>query len=169
MRRTSFWRPYLVTVGLVVVLGLVTYFAFHPRLPFSHGYRVDAMFQSSSGLRKGSPVRIAGVDVGKVVKAQQIYREDDKDGNGILDYAVSFQDLGALGLLHIPPMKKGDQVMVVEGYKFRIVRADTLYWAADGAPAQPGQSGDVYLFVDQTGVIRGEKDKPAGPGSPPVK
>ena len=56
----------LIAVGMLFGLVLISYFAFHPRLPFSHGYRVEAIVQSSNQLRHGSPVRIAGVDVGKV-------------------------------------------------------------------------------------------------------
>jgi virulence factor Mce-like protein len=67
-RAPSFWRPYVIAVAMIAGLVLVTYFAFHPRLPFSQGYRVDAVFSSSNGLRNGSPVRIAGVEVGKVVR-----------------------------------------------------------------------------------------------------
>jgi virulence factor Mce-like protein len=53
-----------------MILGVlvVAYFAFKPGVPFKSGYRVEATFKSSNGLRKGSPVRIAGVDSGKVVK-----------------------------------------------------------------------------------------------------
>jgi hypothetical protein len=105
----------------------------------------------------------------KIVEAQTIYREEDKDGNGILEYAIHFADLGKLGLLHIPPAKKDDKFIVVEGYKFRIIRGDTNDWAVDGAPYKPGESGDVWLFVDQTGIIRAEKGKPAGQSSPPYK
>jgi virulence factor Mce-like protein len=60
-------RPFAVALSMIVALIIVTYFAFHPRLPFVEGYRIDVVFQSSNGLRKGSPVRVAGVDVGKVV------------------------------------------------------------------------------------------------------
>jgi phospholipid/cholesterol/gamma-HCH transport system substrate-binding protein len=65
--RHSFWRPYLIAAGMAVTIALLTYFAFNPRVPFTSGYRVDAVFSSSNGLRKGSPVRVAGVDSGKVV------------------------------------------------------------------------------------------------------
>lgn len=62
-----------LSVGALGVLGLVgvcivVYFSFAKRVPFVHGYRVDAVFSNTSQLRKGSPVRIAGVDVGKVVR-----------------------------------------------------------------------------------------------------
>lgn len=56
----------LGTMG-VIVIALVVYFSFAKRVPFIHGYRLEAVFSNTSQLRKGSPVRIAGVDVGKVV------------------------------------------------------------------------------------------------------
>lgn len=61
-------RPHVIAVAMAGALGVVTWFAFNPSLPFTSGYRVDAVFGSSNGLRKGSPVRVAGVDVGKVVE-----------------------------------------------------------------------------------------------------
>ena len=61
-------RPYVFALGMILALVVVAYFAFNPACPFKSGYRVEAVFKSSNGLRKGSPVRIAGVDVGKVVK-----------------------------------------------------------------------------------------------------
>ena len=56
------------TVGVIgiAVLAVLVYLGFTKRVPFVEGYRVDAIFQSANQLRSGSPVRIAGVDVGKV-------------------------------------------------------------------------------------------------------
>ena len=60
-------NPVIVgAIGIVIAL-LFVYFAFAKRVPLIHGYRVTGVFQNSNQLRKGSPVRIAGVDVGKVV------------------------------------------------------------------------------------------------------
>lgn len=58
-----------LAIGLIgfAVLAAIGYLAFSKRVPFSQAYRIDAVFQSSNQLRKGSSVRIAGVDVGKVV------------------------------------------------------------------------------------------------------
>lgn len=55
-------------LGLLGVVGLliVSVLVFTKDLPFTHDYRVAAVVNDSVGLRKGSPVRIAGVDVGKV-------------------------------------------------------------------------------------------------------
>ncbi|TML03991.1 MAG: MCE family protein, partial [Actinobacteria bacterium] len=55
----------------VLVLSIATvavYLAFGGPLPFSHQYTVDAVVQSANELHGGSPVRIAGVNVGKVTK-----------------------------------------------------------------------------------------------------
>jgi phospholipid/cholesterol/gamma-HCH transport system substrate-binding protein len=57
-------------IGLLGVLALavMVYGVFTKRIPFLHGYRVTAVFESSNQLTPGfSPVRIAGVTVGKVV------------------------------------------------------------------------------------------------------
>jgi phospholipid/cholesterol/gamma-HCH transport system substrate-binding protein len=65
-----------VGVGVVGFLGMlviaaVVYFSFAKRVPFVEGYRIDAVFSNTSQVRKGSPVRIAGVDVGKVVEIKK--------------------------------------------------------------------------------------------------
>jgi ABC-type transporter Mla subunit MlaD len=62
-----------VTAGaiLAVVLIVITYFGFTKHVPFTHGYRLQAVFESSNNLRPGSPVRIAGVNVGKVKKVER--------------------------------------------------------------------------------------------------
>jgi phospholipid/cholesterol/gamma-HCH transport system substrate-binding protein len=67
-----------VTVGLLAlaVVSIGTYFGFTKHIPFTHDFRVKAVFESSNSLRLNSPVRIAGVNVGKVTK---IERYDDTD------------------------------------------------------------------------------------------
>jgi phospholipid/cholesterol/gamma-HCH transport system substrate-binding protein len=56
------------TVGLLVLIAIavVTYLGFSKHVPFTHGFRVRAVFQSANSIRTNSPVRIAGVNVGKV-------------------------------------------------------------------------------------------------------
>jgi phospholipid/cholesterol/gamma-HCH transport system substrate-binding protein len=51
---------------LIVLVVIGTYFGFSKHVPFTHGFRVKAVFQSAVSIRKNSPVRIAGVNVGKV-------------------------------------------------------------------------------------------------------
>src|SRR5437868_643347 len=55
-------------VGLLVLvlIGVGTYLGFTKHIPFTHGFRVKAVFASANSIRTNSPVRIAGVNVGKV-------------------------------------------------------------------------------------------------------
>ena len=57
-----------VAVGIVVAIlvAVGTYFGFTKDVPFTHGYQLKAQFSSANSIRKNSPVRIAGVNVGKV-------------------------------------------------------------------------------------------------------
>jgi virulence factor Mce-like protein len=62
-----------VVVGLVV-LGLIaigTWLGFAKDLPFTRDFRVKAVVQNAVSIREGSPVRIAGVTVGKVTGVRQ--------------------------------------------------------------------------------------------------
>ena len=56
------------TLGILAILGITVfvYLAFAKSVPFSKPYEVRAVFASSNQLHTGNPVRIAGVDVGKV-------------------------------------------------------------------------------------------------------
>ena len=94
--------------------------------------------------------------------AQNIYREQDKDGNGTLDYAENIKYLLDAGLLPrtselINPFSTM-QVMMSNGY-VHISGSDwytsTLFtWCAKATAEEPGESGDRYFFIDHTGVIR---------------
>jgi phospholipid/cholesterol/gamma-HCH transport system substrate-binding protein len=57
-----------MTVGLIVlaIILVAVYLGFTKDIPFTHGFRVNAVFPSANSLRVNSPVRIAGVQVGKV-------------------------------------------------------------------------------------------------------
>jgi phospholipid/cholesterol/gamma-HCH transport system substrate-binding protein len=56
--------------ALLAVVALVLYLAFGGPLPFSHGYTLEAVVRSANELHGGSPVRIAGVNVGRVTKVR---------------------------------------------------------------------------------------------------
>ena len=72
-RRRSGRSP--LTVGLIAlaIILVAVFLGFTKDIPFTHGFRVDAVFESANSLRINSPVRIAGVNVGKVksVKAKE--------------------------------------------------------------------------------------------------
>jgi phospholipid/cholesterol/gamma-HCH transport system substrate-binding protein len=61
------WTRFRVGMLAIVLIAIATYFGFAKHIPFTHSYRLHAVFQSSNNLRPGSPVRIAGVNVGKVM------------------------------------------------------------------------------------------------------
>jgi virulence factor Mce-like protein len=52
----------------IVVIAVFTYFGFAKNNPFTHPYEMKAMFDTTSNLQLNSPVRIAGVEVGRVKK-----------------------------------------------------------------------------------------------------
>jgi virulence factor Mce-like protein len=57
-----------VAVGLIVlaIVVVAVFLGFTKDIPFTHGFRVNAVFESANSIRINSPVRIAGVNVGKV-------------------------------------------------------------------------------------------------------
>jgi phospholipid/cholesterol/gamma-HCH transport system substrate-binding protein len=57
-----------VTAGIIaiVVIGLAAFFGFTKYNPFANPYKLTAMFRSANNIKPNSPVRIAGVNVGKV-------------------------------------------------------------------------------------------------------
>jgi phospholipid/cholesterol/gamma-HCH transport system substrate-binding protein len=55
---------YALVLILVVIVGV--YFGFTKHIPFKHGFQLKAQFNSAVNIHSKSPVRVAGVDVGKV-------------------------------------------------------------------------------------------------------
>jgi phospholipid/cholesterol/gamma-HCH transport system substrate-binding protein len=62
--------PFVVGLVVLVVACIGVFFGFTKHIPFTHGFRVHAVFESSNSIRRNSPVRIAGVNVGKVTKIE---------------------------------------------------------------------------------------------------
>jgi phospholipid/cholesterol/gamma-HCH transport system substrate-binding protein len=68
------WRPSNVTIAIVFILifTIGPYLAFTGHVPFtSYGYELNATFSNSANVALNSPVRIAGVDVGKVISTER--------------------------------------------------------------------------------------------------
>jgi phospholipid/cholesterol/gamma-HCH transport system substrate-binding protein len=66
------WRPSNATIALIFILifTLGPYLAFTKHVPFTgYGYQVKATFANAANISVNSPVRIAGVDVGKVTES----------------------------------------------------------------------------------------------------
>jgi virulence factor Mce-like protein len=63
---TSRRRRVIYGFSSLAVLVVIVLFAFVIGLPFQKHFRFSGIFQSSTQLRKGNPVRIAGIDIGTV-------------------------------------------------------------------------------------------------------
>jgi phospholipid/cholesterol/gamma-HCH transport system substrate-binding protein len=74
-KRVPNWAVGLV---LVVVLAIASLLAFTKQLPFGNPYEVSVVFSSAQNVRPDSPVRIAGVEVGKVTEIEHLTSEDSE-------------------------------------------------------------------------------------------
>jgi phospholipid/cholesterol/gamma-HCH transport system substrate-binding protein len=77
VRRRRPRSPVAIGVGALVVIAVLVFLGFTKDIPFTRPFEVNAVFQSANSIRTGSPVRIAGVDVGKV---KAIEPQDGGDG-----------------------------------------------------------------------------------------
>ena len=64
--------PFRAGLLALVILTVLTYFGFTKANPFANPYELKATFDTVNNLKPRSPVRIAGVDVGKVTKVEPI-------------------------------------------------------------------------------------------------
>jgi len=74
MRRSHQPRISNFVAGAVVliIVGIGTYLGFRKEIPFRHHYTLTAAFANANNVRPNSPVRIAGVNIGKVTKVEHI-------------------------------------------------------------------------------------------------
>jgi phospholipid/cholesterol/gamma-HCH transport system substrate-binding protein len=64
-------RPWLIGLAVVLVGALALLLGYTKHIPFTgHGYELKAVFRNSPVVQPNSPVRIAGVTVGKVISTQ---------------------------------------------------------------------------------------------------
>ena len=76
-------RNALILIALVVV---GTYLAWTKSIPFQSHFELHAVFKNAANIRKDSPVRIAGVNVGKVESVKSVC-ENGLTGNCNSDYS----------------------------------------------------------------------------------
>ena len=63
--------PKVALLTLVILIPIV-YMGFTKSIPLRKTYEVSAVFESSNNLKKASPVRIAGVEVGRVKSVERV-------------------------------------------------------------------------------------------------
>ena len=62
----------MIAIFFLLVVTVGPYMAFTKHIPFtSYGYEVKATFANGVNISKNSPVRIAGVEVGKVINVER--------------------------------------------------------------------------------------------------
>jgi phospholipid/cholesterol/gamma-HCH transport system substrate-binding protein len=71
-RRTPKRSNAFIGLVAVVIAALVMFFGFTKDVPFTHGFLIKAQFESANSIRPNSPVRIAGVEVGKVKSVEGV-------------------------------------------------------------------------------------------------
>ena len=126
--------PFVVGLVLLVVACIGIFLGFTKHIPFTHGFRVNAVFQSANSIRKNSPVRIAGVNVGKVTKVE------GKPGS---DAAVVTMEINDKGL----PIHK-DAVMKIRPRIF--LEGNFFVDVSPGTPSAPTIDDGDTIPLTQT-------------------
>ena len=71
-RRGNRMPNWLIAIIFILIFTIGPYLAFTKHIPFtSYGYELKATFTNSANISLKSPVRIAGVEVGKVIKTER--------------------------------------------------------------------------------------------------
>ena len=123
----------LLTAAIVLV---GTYLGFTKDIPFTTPFQVEATFESANSIRPGSPVRIAGVNVGKVAKVGPVKGSDTS--------VVTLQ-INKAGLpLHEDATAKIRPRIFLEGNFFVDLRP--------GTPAAPVMEDGGVIKVTRTAV-----------------
>jgi phospholipid/cholesterol/gamma-HCH transport system substrate-binding protein len=127
--RSNGMSPFKTGLIALVVLVFAVYFGFTKANPFANPFEYKAMFASANNLKVNSPVRIAGVDVGKVKKVEPV-----ADGSGA---ALVTMEMEKKGLpIHKDAELKVRPRIFLEGNFFVDVKP--------GSPSEPEiEDGDV--------------------------
>jgi phospholipid/cholesterol/gamma-HCH transport system substrate-binding protein len=81
--------PLKAGVLALVVIVVATYFAFSKANPFEAHYEISAVFRTANNVKERQPVRVAGVDVGKVVGV-----EHPRPGSSLAVIKMRIEDHG---------------------------------------------------------------------------
>ncbi len=135
-------------IGLVFIIGIIiaSLLAFTKELPWRQAYEVQAVFESASNVRVNAPVRIAGVNVGKVTGVEHLTPEsasDLEDG----DVAATEQAEGA-ALVTMEISDAGRPIKTDSTFKMRprlFLEGNLFVELHPGSPSAV-EAGDNYVF-----------------------
>jgi phospholipid/cholesterol/gamma-HCH transport system substrate-binding protein len=132
--------PLRAGILAVIVIGLFTYFGFTKANPFSNPYELNAIVKQANRLAQRSPVRIGGVNVGKVVGVEPV-----GDGSGLTRVKMEINDAGL-------PIHKDAQVSI----RARLFLEGN--WLVDVKPGRPGspelESGSTIPHNQTSGPVQ---------------
>jgi virulence factor Mce-like protein len=132
-RRTmTTFRAGLLALALI---SLFSYFGFTKSNPFASPNKIEAVFESSNGIKPTSPVRIAGVDVGTVTKVTGL-----PGGTGAAKVTMEVKDKALP--LHTDAEAKVRTRIFLEGNFFVDIRP--------GTPSAPELPKDEPIPMSQT-------------------
>jgi ABC-type transporter Mla subunit MlaD len=127
--------PLRAGILTLVLVGVLSYFGFTKTNPFADPYEFEAVFRTANNLQPNSPVRIAGIDVGKVKSVEPV---DDATGGARITMEVEDKGL---------PIREDAQLKVrprifLEGNFFVDVRP--------GSPSAPELEDGGTIPMQQT-------------------
>jgi virulence factor Mce-like protein len=150
MRRERGIAPFRAGLIFLVAVVVGVYFAFARGLPFGDHYEIKAHFAESVNVKERQPVRIAGVDVGKVVKV-----EHPEPGKPLVEVTMRIEDDGRP--IHQDAQVKIRPRMFLEGNWFLEMSP-----GSDGSPeledggtipvqqtASPVQLGQIFAVLQK--------------------
>jgi phospholipid/cholesterol/gamma-HCH transport system substrate-binding protein len=150
-------------VGLIalVIISIAFLLAFTKKLPWGDGYEVKAVFTTAQNIRVDSPVRVAGVEVGKVTEVRQLSSGDEELAAALGDdaEAVANDDDGSEGqqaavvTMQIEDSGRPIKTDATFQLRPRLFLEGNLF--VDTKPGTPGASEapDGYVYpLEQTSV-----------------
>jgi virulence factor Mce-like protein len=127
--------PFRAGLLALVLIGVLAFFGFTKLNPFANPYELKAAFATANNLKPKSPVRIAGVDVGKVTNVEPF-----KDGSGGAEVTMELQDKGLP--IHRDAQLKVRSRIFLEGNFFVDIRP--------GSPSAPTLDSGSTIPMNQT-------------------
>jgi ABC-type transporter Mla subunit MlaD len=125
----------LIAIVFILIFTIGPYLAFTKHVPFtSYGYELHATFSNSANIATNSPVRIAGVDVGKVISTS-------RDGD---DTTVTFTVDGSGRPIHDDAFAAIRPRIFLEGNFF--IELDP------GSPSAPEMASGDTIPVSRTSI-----------------
>jgi phospholipid/cholesterol/gamma-HCH transport system substrate-binding protein len=140
-------------IALVVVL-VASYFGFTKANPFANPYEIEAVFDTVNNLKPRSPVRIAGIEVGKVTKVEAI-----EEGDGAARVTMEIQDKGLP--IHEDAELKIRPRIFLEGNFFVDLQpgSPTAPELADGGTVPMSQTAAPVQFGDLLAALQSDTRK----------